>query len=208
MTLAGDTREAADRARVLYAVIVEEPSRQTGRARATEGVANGSVAGDPVGCRWHWRGCGCGCWRRCGCGGWRGCGRWARIRRRRRHRGCWRGRWCWARIRRCRRHRRGQAASVALTAVSPYLRGCLQAPMNRRRQFHDARVFDSAMNELTLQLGCEVVVEAPQANEPRELAIRLGCRLYAARRCHDERRPCTPCDPWQPVSLMQATNTA
>ena len=48
--------------------------------------------------------------------------------------------------------------------------------------------FDSAMNELTFQLGCEVVVEAPQANEPRELTIRLGCRLYSTRWCHDERR--------------------
>ena len=44
------------------------------------------------------------------------------------------------------------------------------------------------MNELTVQLSGEVVVEALHASELRELAVCRDCRLYSTRRRHDESR--------------------
>jgi len=44
------------------------------------------------------------------------------------------------------------------------------------------------MDELIVQLGCEVVVEASQESELRELAVCCERRLHSTRRLHDERR--------------------
>ena len=85
-------------------------------------------------------------------------------------------------------------ADVAARFVSPYLRGCLQAPMNGRRQFHDARVFDSAMNELTFQLGCEVVVEVVQANEPESSPSVSAVDCTRPGGATTNAVPCTSCD--------------
>ena len=43
------------------------------------------------------------------------------------------------------------------------------------------------MDELIVQLGCEVVVEASQESELRELAVCCERRLHSTRRLHDER---------------------